>query len=137
MPCEAVTATLKDSNGTLLAAAFHFPGGLKAQPESDVGLSARAFISDAHTIEVTVCTKRLAQSVHFDLPGFHADDEYFHLEPRSCAQVTLRGNGNPPVSGYVHALNSARAARIDVMVKTEADHTEQKKTEKVLHEHDK
>jgi beta-mannosidase len=137
MPCGAVTATLKDAHGSLLAAAFHFPGGLSAQPESDVGLSARAFMRDTQTIELTVCTKRLAQSVHFDLPGFHADDEYFHLEPNCCVQVTLRRTGKAPVSGYVHALNSARSARIDVMVKPEAEHPEQKDTGNVLHEHDK
>ena len=115
MPCDAVTATLTDPHGNLLAASFHFPGGLNARPESDVGLSARAFMRDPQTIELTVCTKRLAQSVHIDLPGFHPDDEYFHLEPNGCAQVTLRGTGNAPVSGYVHAVNSARSARIDVV----------------------
>jgi beta-mannosidase len=123
MPCEAVTATLKDPGGTWLAASFHFPGGLNAQPESDVGLSARAFLRDAQTIELTVCTKRLAQSVHFDLPGFQADDEYFHLEPNRPTPVTLRGTGNAPVSGYVHAVNSARSARIDVVASAINDET--------------
>jgi beta-mannosidase len=136
MPCAAVTATLKDAHGTLLAAAFHFPGGLSAQPESDVGLSARACMRNPQTIELTICTTRLAQSVHFDLPGFHADDEYFHLEPNSCIQVTLRGSGNTPVSGYVHALNSARSARIDVVVAAETGTMEQKKPGNALHEHD-
>ena len=101
-----------------------------------MGLSARAFIRDAQTIELTVCTKRLAQSVHFDLPGFQADNEYFHLEPNSCIQVTLRGSGDASISGYVHALNSARSARIDVVVKAETENTEQEKPGKVLHEHD-
>jgi beta-mannosidase len=123
MPCEAVTATLKDVHGTVLAASFHFPGGLNAQPESDVGLSASAFMRDAQTIELTVCTKRLAQSVHFDLPGFQADDEYFHLEPNDHARVTLRGTGNAPVSGYVHAVNSARSARINVLATATNDET--------------
>ena len=127
MPCHAVTATLKDHQGTWLTAAFHFPGGLNAQPESDVGLSASAFMRDAQTIELTVCTKRLAQSVHFDLPGFQADNEYFHLEPNDHVRVTLRGTGNLPVSGYVHALNSAQSVRINILAPTKNDETVQAK----------
>jgi beta-mannosidase len=135
MPCDAVTATLKDLHGNLLAASFHFPDGLTAKPESDVGLSARAVMPDAQTIELTVCTKRLAQSVHFDLPGFDADNEYFHMQPNSCIQITLRGTGNPPVSGSVHALNSARSARIEIVVRPVTETAEHERPAKVLHEY--
>jgi beta-mannosidase len=125
MTCEAVTATLKDQHGTVLATAFHFPGGLQAQPQSGVGLHALATMRDAQTIDLKICTTRLAQSVHVDLPGFHADDEYFHLEPHSETTVTLRGVGTEAMSGFVHALNSARSARIDI-----AAHATREKTVK-------
>jgi beta-mannosidase len=116
MPCQAVTATLKDLHGMVLATAFHFPNGLEALPASDAGLSARARMTDPHTIELTVRTHRLAQSVHIDMPGFQADDDYFHLAPRSEARIMLRGAGDLTLSGYVHASNSARSARIDVVI---------------------
>jgi len=123
MPCNVITARLKSAQGTVLAETFHFPGGFSAQTESDVGLGASARMLDAKTLELTVRTRRLAQSVHFELPGFQADDEYFHLAPDSEVQVTLRGPAAAHVSGYVHALNSARSARIDITTPEPADRT--------------
>jgi beta-mannosidase len=78
---------------------------------------------DAKTVELTVCTKRLAQSVHFDLPGFQAENEYFHMAPNSCAQVTLRGSGSSNFLGHVHALNSERSARLEVSMRPFTDLT--------------
>ena len=115
MTCDAVVATLKDPQGTQLAQSFHFPDGIGGRSESDIGLSARATMLDAQTAELTVRTKRLAQGVHFDLPGFHADDDYFHLLPNTEARVTLRGVGSYPLIGSVCAVNSIKSARVDLV----------------------
>lgn len=112
MTCDAVVLTLRDQLGNQLAQAFHFPGGLGAQSEIDVGLTAWATMVDAQTAELTVQTKRFAQGVHFNVPGFHADDDYFHLRPNSEARVILRGTGSGPLIGSVHAINSIKSARV-------------------------
>ena len=121
MACDAVVVTLSDSQDRPLCRAFHFPGGLAAQPETDVGLTARAIMLDDQTAELVVKSKRFAQGVHFDLPGFQADDEYFHLPPQSEMRVTLRGTGCQPLSGWVHAANSQKSVRIELTVLESVD----------------
>jgi beta-mannosidase len=114
MPCDAVVVTLRDAGGAPLAQAFHFPGGLDAQPRGDAGLAAHASTLDDHTAEVVVRAERLAQFVHFDIPGFVADDEYFHIAPGGEARVLLRSRGAATPAGSVHALNSTRAAAVRI-----------------------
>jgi beta-mannosidase len=114
MPCDAVVATLRDPNGKQLAQAFHFPGGISALQEPDVGLSATATMVDAHTVELIVRTQRLAKGVYFDVPGYQAEDEFFHLAPNCEAHVLLRRTGTQPLIGTVHAINSGKEARLDM-----------------------
>lgn len=114
-PCDAVTATLKGADGALLAQTFFFPEGLSRQPEDDVGLRAQArpHAHDSQIIELTLQTRKLAQAVHVDIPGFAADDDYFHMAPDTERRVMLRGHARQPFAGFVHALNSTRSARIE------------------------
>ena len=114
-PCDAVAATLKDPLGAVLAQTFFFQEGLSRHPEDDVGLSAhvRLHVQDPQSIELTLHTRKLAQGVHVDVPGFAADDDYFHMAPDTERRVMLRGHARQPFSGYVHALNSTRSARIE------------------------
>jgi beta-mannosidase len=112
MPCDAVVATLRDPQGRGIARAFHFPGGLPAQAQADVGLAACVAQLDDDTAVLRVRTGRLALGVHFDIPGVVADDEHFHLPPDAEVDVTLRGRGRP-LSGLVHAINSIKPARIE------------------------
>jgi beta-mannosidase len=114
MVTDAVVVTLKNRQGEQLARAFHFPGGLGIQTEPDVGLSARAIMLNSTTAELTIQTRRLARGVYFDMPGFQADNEYFHLPPDSEAKITLRGAGARPLMGSVQAANSIKSARVDV-----------------------
>jgi len=122
LTCDAVVVTLTDASGKPIAQAFHFPGGMSALAESDVGLSALATAVDAGTIELTVRTRRLARGVYFDLPGFQADDEYFNLAPNSEVRVTFRRaicgasrhEDTLSLNGTVHAVNSVREARIEM-----------------------
>ena len=112
LPCEVVVATLRSAGGVQLARAFHFPGGLSAAAEADVGLAADIVAIGEDAVEVGLRTRRLALGVHFDIPGFTADDEHFHLPPGSDAHVMLRGAGPLPAGGRVHAVNSVTPARI-------------------------
>jgi beta-mannosidase len=111
-PCNAVVATLRDPDGELLARAFHFPGGLPGASEPDVGLAGEVVAVGRDTVQVAVRTKRLALGVHFDMPGFAADDEHFHLPPLGEAHVTLRGAGPMPAGSQLYAVNSTKPGQI-------------------------
>jgi beta-mannosidase len=112
LPCDAVVVTLRDPLGVQLAQAFHFPGGLGAQPRIDVGLRASVSVTGERTAQLLIATDRLAQGVHIDIPGFEPEDDYFHLAPGAEAHVTLRGAAGAAPSGAVHAINSSRSTRV-------------------------
>ena len=62
---------------------------------------------------VTISTTRFAQSLHFDVPGFIAQDEFFHLAPGSQRVVKLvvsEPGTQPALRGSVHALNAWSSA---------------------------
>ena len=111
--CESIVATLRDKNEELVVQTFYFPNGMSHLQEADVGLSARVTIAE-NTVLLTVSTKRFAQYVHFDLPGFRADQEYFHMEPNSELQVTLEGESSGSLGGTVHAVNSMKSTQVVV-----------------------
>jgi beta-mannosidase len=110
--CDVVHCSLTDANGTQVARAFHFPQGLRGEPEPDVGLAARMAMLDAHTAELTITTRRTALGVHFEFPCVTADDEYFHLPPGGEAKIVVRGGHAAPGAGWVHALNSRQSTRV-------------------------
>jgi len=111
-PCDVVAVALRGVGGERIAQAFHFPAGMPLGPEGDVGLSAKAAMTGDGTAELTVSTRRLALGVHFDIPGFEAEDEYFHLAPCAQARVTLRRRGAQALGGEVRAINAMRAAPV-------------------------
>jgi beta-mannosidase len=121
MASDAVVAALTDEQGKQLAQAFYFPGGLCSQMEPDVGLSVKGTTVNGQIAELIVQTKRFAQGIHFDIPGYQADDEFFHLAPDSEARVTLRGTGLNPLRGFVCAVNSIKSARVDLEVSATAE----------------
>jgi beta-mannosidase len=112
--CDAVVVSMKGAHG-LNAQAVYFCGGLQTTQESDVGLRAQATLLDLHTAVVTLKSQRFAHGVHFDVPGFQADDDFFHLPPESEVRVTLRSTGSQPFSGQVNAANSLQSARIELL----------------------
>lgn len=114
MTCDLVAVTLRDAaTGLQLGRSFYFPGGLNARADADIGLCAHARMLDEQTAMLTVETKRFAQGIHFDIPGFAADDEYFHLPPASTAHVILRSSGGHSPAGYVYAANSVKNFRVE------------------------
>ena len=112
-----VVATLRDSAGDALMQAFHFPEGLPVRRERDIGLSASAQLHDDGSAELTLTTRGFAQSVHFDVPGFIPQDEYFHLAPlgeRRLRLVPEHPGAKPALRGHAYALNAWAGAPMKV-----------------------
>ncbi|MEO8653332.1 MAG: glycoside hydrolase family 2 protein, partial [Ramlibacter sp.] len=122
MSCDAVVVTLRDRQGVQLAQAFHFPGGPGIAARSDIGLRARVIQHDDGAAELAVSTRRLAQAVHIDVPGFVPEDDYFHLAPDTEVRVALRGQPGQVPRGAVHALNSSRSAQVEPATMAAAPH---------------
>ncbi|MEP6883767.1 MAG: glycoside hydrolase family 2 protein [Gammaproteobacteria bacterium] len=106
------------ADGAPLADAFYFPLGLPNGLDTDVGLSAQARAIGDGGFTLQIQCRNFAQSVHLDIPGFVADDQYFHMAPRSARTLRVRPRVRDAASalaGSVHALNSPSIARIAVV----------------------
>jgi beta-mannosidase len=113
-PAQVVVATLRDGAGKRLSESFHFLGGLPSHREEDVGLSATVTGRSDRGIELTIRTERLAQNVFIELPGYTAEDNYFHLAPRSERSVRLmRQTPAATRRGTVQALNARHIAHFE------------------------
>jgi beta-mannosidase len=112
---DVTVATLVNrSTGAVRGEAFHFPGGMPARVEADVGLEAVARTTDGEWT-LTLRTRTLAQSVELDLRGFEPDDNYFHIAPGGSRVVALRRTGAAArPQGTARPLNSQAAARVTV-----------------------
>ncbi len=113
-----VVASLLDANDLPVAQAFHLPEGLPNRRDRDIGLTARAQRAADGGALVTISTTRFAQSLHFDMPGFVAQDEFFHLAPGSQRVVKLVASEpgtQPALRGSVHALNAWSGATLKVL----------------------
>jgi len=99
-----------------VAEAFHFPLGTPQGIEGEVGLSAMARRVGDGTFELQIQTKKFAQAVHTEVPGFVADDQYFHMTPNSMRRMHLKPrasrDGTAVPEGVIHCLNSAAVSRI-------------------------
>lgn len=108
---DLVAATLTTPRGKTRA--VHFVDHLPSTVEPSVGLEAELRETNSGAYEVVVRTQRFAQSVHLELDGFVADDNYFHLCPGEERRVTLRRHADYSAArqaaarGAVRALNSA------------------------------
>jgi beta-mannosidase len=100
---DAVVATLRTGDGTILSQATHFPTGPPLEPTTDLGLTATATGPDpvpkepsAHSsvagsgpVAVAVATERLAWGVRIHAPGFRAEDDAFVVVPGMPQTVRL------------------------------------------------
>jgi beta-mannosidase len=112
---DVVVVRLDDAAGVNLAQAHHFPAGMGLAREADLGLDAVSRPLADGRIEVQLTTRRFAVGVHFESPGYEADDEFFHLTPGQTHRVTFRLEGAPrPWWGRVMALNAASGAAMRV-----------------------
>ncbi len=108
-------ALLREDDG-VLSESFHFPQGLPNNIAGDIGLSATA-TAVGSAWRLGVQCKAFAQSVHVDVPGFVADDQYFHMTPNSTRTLTLQPRKTAVAKvpeGSVHALNAAFPCRIAI-----------------------
>jgi beta-mannosidase len=114
---ECVHAVLRDGD-IVIGDAFHFPTGFSSTVEYDVGLTVETLpTGEGPEREIVVSTRRLAQSVTIDAPGFVADDNGFHLAPGQRRRITLRPSGRPRPSfarNSASALNAETAARFEL-----------------------
>ena len=94
--------------------AVYLPDGAARPIEVDVGLEARARPSDeGWWLDVT--TTSFAQHVALDVPGFEADDSWFHLPPGARRTLLLRGDPARRPTGQVRALNARATSPVLVL----------------------
>lgn len=110
---DAVRARLLSAEGQELARHWYLPQGLQHAVQEGEGLSAMAQPQADGTVQVTIEAAHLLLSVHFEVPGWLPDDEYFHLAPQEQRTVTLRPLPPPAARprvwrGTVQAVNLAQ-----------------------------
>ena len=106
-------ATDAHDNTVLISDAFHFPLGINANQERDLGLQAEAQTLPDGSRLLYLTTRKLALSVAISVPGFMPIHNYLHLAPGAIRCIPLHPNGDPIGSqGQVHALNSISASKI-------------------------
>ncbi len=86
--------------------------------QSEIGLQAGLELTDDQVWSLSVSTRRFAQFVAVDVPGFRAADSWFHLEPGGTQVTRLYPERAPEPArdgapiGQVRALNSVEGARV-------------------------
>ncbi|MFC7395776.1 glycoside hydrolase family 2 protein [Chelatococcus sp. GCM10030263] len=110
---DVTVARLTDrATGALVAEAFHFPLGRKADRHV-IGIRAD-LARDGEGWFLALETDRLAQSVHLQDPHFQPEDNWFHLAPGDARRIRLRprqpGRDAQP-AGMIAAVNAIGAVR--------------------------
>ncbi len=114
---DVVAATFFTDSGHPVPVVVHQPGGGMRPVESDIGLEAQLVGADGGAWVLDVATKRFAEWVVVDVPGYRPDDSWFHLPPGARRTLVLHAEGAKasvqpgPLSGEVRALNSASSVR--------------------------
>jgi len=112
---EVAVAQLRDvDTNELLSESFYFPSGQALPSSDDLGLQASLHrVGEVYRVHLT--TRSFAQAIAVDVPGYVADDSYFHLAPGCEKWLTLteeRGERARAPRGTVHPLNTHSALRI-------------------------
>ena len=113
---ETVIATLLDADDNIITEAFYFPGARKTDMQQHVSLTAAAVELESGDYLLELETDTLLQAVHFDVKGYYASDEYFHLAPGRRKQILLRKNVEPAKKfrGYVESISLNEAVSITI-----------------------
>ena len=97
------------ADGAVLAESFHFPRG-RTKALHDARIEA-VLGKDGDGWFVDLGTEQLAQSVHIDLEGYRAEDDWFHLAPGAMRRVKLHAvagaESDIPPAGEVRSLGSS------------------------------
>jgi beta-mannosidase len=82
--------------------------------ERGIGLQATLEQVDEQVWSLSISTRRFAQFICIDVPGYRPDDSWFHLAPGANRSVALHRDGSDTMTprGQVRALNSVAAARV-------------------------
>jgi len=113
---DVVAASLFDDGGECLAEAVFFAGNRKTETQSQVNLIAEAQLQDNGEVILELECDVLLQAVHFDIKGYTASEEYFHLLPGRRKRICLRSNGETVsrFRGYVESISLEEAVGIVV-----------------------
>ena len=99
----------------VVSEAFYLPAGSGRPQEPDLGLEARAS-RHGDEWQITIATRRFAQWVAIEVPGFAPDDSWFHIAPGTERTVSLRAlSGDAAPRGRVRALNGLYSAPVVVI----------------------
>jgi beta-mannosidase len=112
---DVVAVTLVDGDGGTVSDVVHLPTGLERAFEPDVGLEATAEPATDGRWSVSVTTRRFAQWVVVEVPGFRPSDSWFHLAPGATRTLTLHPEGTDVgarPSGHVRCLNAQATSRL-------------------------
>ena len=110
---DVIAVTLSDDSGPVRSHDVALPLGQARPMEADIGLSAVSVSSGNDDPQLCLRTRRFAQWVSVDAPGYRPSDSWFHLPPNSERIITLFEGGRAgPVRGRVQALNSKVSAVI-------------------------
>lgn len=117
---DVVAVSLLGPGGSWLGGAVHLPLGLARPVEPDLGLRGEV-AADPGGWLLRVSTRRFAQSVVAEVPGFHVEDAWFALPPGAHRELRLTPasgveapGGTPPPAGQLRALNAALPVQVGV-----------------------
>jgi beta-mannosidase len=111
---DVIAITLADGDNEERGHVVHLPLGLARALEPDVGLRASCRPVGERWL-VSVTTRRFAEFVALDVPGFVPTDSWFHLPPGATREIELRpapGGAVEHPRGHVRALNTQTTARL-------------------------
>ena len=110
---DVVGVTLSSDDGSEINRVVHLPLGLGRPIEPDLGLAARCSQATDGTYLLHVSTRRFAQFVVVDVPGWRPSDSWFHLAPGQEQVVRLFPRDDRPIlRGEVRALNCSLTVRV-------------------------
>jgi beta-mannosidase len=109
---DVVSCSFVDEQGVARCRVVHLPAGPTRALEPDIGLEAQVQVRNGGWV-LTVSTRRFAQWVVVEVPGFRPHDSWFHLAPGGSKTIGLHPevDANESPAGEVRALNSLKSAR--------------------------
>jgi beta-mannosidase len=111
---DVAIATLLDERQRVVSEGHYFPVAREPAVLPAFSLQAEALSLPDGSVDVTLQTDRFLHAVTFDVKGFLADDNYFHLSPLrpKTVRLTPTNQSQSRFSGYVEALNLSEPVKI-------------------------